>query len=344
MKKAFTLAEVLITIGIIGIVATIVVPTIITNIHSKQWDSANKVFAKKLEDSLKVMNSQQTLAGHTSTESFVEELSKHFKTNKICSNDTLLDCFSNQIYWGITNSDPKEVDMSIIKASKNFGQREWDSNIVGVQFANGTSALIAYNPTETCAQDPHSNQINVNNCLAILYDTNGFKTPNQRGKDLRANGNVLSLGRGCAFEIGDTCYATSVFSPSSLTTAECNSLKSELGIKTCRNTGGDSWAGAVKACGGINKMPSMSQLAELANYVYNTTDIATYGKTSNLSLDRDKASAMGFASVVPSNYYVMIWSSEMTSFNDAYNMRFNLNNVHSNNYPRGSFSYAICLD
>lgn len=37
MKLAFTLAEVLITLGIIGVVATITIPTLITNIQDKQF-------------------------------------------------------------------------------------------------------------------------------------------------------------------------------------------------------------------------------------------------------------------------------------------------------------------
>ena len=35
-KKAFTLAEVLITLGIIGVVAAMTIPTLMTNIHHIQ--------------------------------------------------------------------------------------------------------------------------------------------------------------------------------------------------------------------------------------------------------------------------------------------------------------------
>ena len=99
-RFGFTLAEVLITLGIIGVVASMTIPTLITNYNQKSWDTGATVFSRKLEEVLKTMNTQSSLAGHTSTESFVDELSKHFKINKICQNNKLLDCFPNLVYQG----------------------------------------------------------------------------------------------------------------------------------------------------------------------------------------------------------------------------------------------------
>lgn len=42
MKKAFTLAEVLITLGIIGVVAAMTIPTLIANARSQQYRSKFK--------------------------------------------------------------------------------------------------------------------------------------------------------------------------------------------------------------------------------------------------------------------------------------------------------------
>ena len=42
MKQGFTLAEVLITLGIIGVVSAIVMPAIITDIQGKQYSVARK--------------------------------------------------------------------------------------------------------------------------------------------------------------------------------------------------------------------------------------------------------------------------------------------------------------
>ena len=150
-SKGFTLAEVLITLGIIGVVAAITIPTLVQNYRNKAWSTASAVFERKLEEALRTMNTQQTLAGYNNTLDFVNELSKHFKIDKICKNNDILSCFEDKVTWG-----DEEVDISKIKNAKNFGQEDWDTETIGVQFANGVTGLIAYNPD--CTQDPYSNQ------------------------------------------------------------------------------------------------------------------------------------------------------------------------------------------
>ena len=283
-KTGFTLAEVLITLGILGIVAAITIPTLVSNYKQRAWDTAANVFERKLEESLKAMNTQQTLAGYRNTADFVSELSKHFKITRVCKNDDLLTCFEDKVWWGAGEADPEEVDMAEIKTASNFGQEDWDTEIIGVQFANGTTGLVAYNPD--CKQNPYSNQITGTSCLALLYDTDGFKTPNTSGKDLRAI-NVLSLGSTCAFELGGTCFGTP-FTPTPITKAECEQLKGDLGITNCPFDS-DYWAGAVKNCGGVSKMPTSAHTSELAKYVYNTSNLGV-----PLTLDTEKVSELGF--------------------------------------------------
>ena len=283
-KTGFTLAEVLITLGILGVVAAITIPTLMSNYKQRAWDTAATVFERKLEESLKAMNTQQTLAGYRNTADFVSELSKHFKITRVCKNDDLLTCFEDKVWWGAGDADPEEVDMAEIKTASNFGQEDWDTEIIGVQFANGTTGLVAYNPD--CKQNPYSNQIVGTSCLALLYDTDGFKTPNTSGKDLRAI-NVLSLGSTCAFELGGTCFGAP-FKPTPITKAECEQLKGDLGITNC-TFDNDYWAGAVKNCGGVSKMPTSAHTSELAKYVYNTSNLGV-----PLTLDTEKVSELGF--------------------------------------------------
>ena len=361
-NRAFTLAEVLITLGIIGVVSAMTIPTLIQNYNTKTWNTSAKVFNRKLEEALKTMNTQQTLAGHATTESFVEELSKHFKTNKICSNDRLLDCFSETVYWGGGEAAPEEVDMSIVKTSKNLGQKDWNTNIVGVQFANGVSAMIAYNPItsgdDACTQDPYSNEVTGADCLAILYDTSGSKNPNTIGKDLRANANVKNLGTGCVFEIGGTCYTTNPITPvphmwkgcqsdGTTTDAEDVAFMSEYNIKRCCVTSkcmetGDYWAGAVKTCGGKDKMPTNAQLTELANYVYNTDSVASSGQTTELSLDANKVLSLGL-SLNTSEFY--FWSGSEFTEQLAYARGFKAVSTSRNyDYRHYSSRLVVCID
>ena len=335
-KTGFTLAEVLITLGIIGVVAAITIPTLVSNYKQRAWDTAANVFEKKLEESLKTMNTQQTLAGYSNTSDFVNELSKHFKITRVCKNDDLLTCFEDKVMWGAGDADPEEVDMANIKTASNFGQEDWDTDIIGVQFANGTTGLVAYNPE--CKQNPYSNQVTGTSCLALLYDTDGFKTPNTSGKDLRSI-NVSKLGRTCAFELGGTCFGAP-FTPTLLTKAECEAEKDSLGIKECYHEN-DYWAGAVKACGGVSKMPTMAQVAEIANYVYNTSGIGAKENVSNLTLDYDKVSELGFT-VTGSSFSV--WSGEEYSSSIAYYRGFDSTYTYWNSSNRSnSYPQAVCL-
>lgn len=87
--SAFTLAEVLVTLVIIGIVAVLTIPAVVKNHQEKTWNTASQVFERRLEEALKSMNAQETLSGYSNTRDFVEELAKHIKITKICENNDL---------------------------------------------------------------------------------------------------------------------------------------------------------------------------------------------------------------------------------------------------------------
>lgn len=301
-KLAFTLAEVLITLGIIGVVAALTIPTLVSNYQNRAWNTASTVFERELEESLKVMNTQQVLAGYKTTEKFVEELQKHMKITKVCENDKLTDCFDDKVYWG---PNDEEIDMSTMKLTAHFGQKGWGTNLVGLQLANGMSAVIGYNPK--CKQDPYSNTVAWGECVTVLYDTSGYSSPNTNGKDLRSI-NVVSLGsKNCVVEIGNTCYSTISF-PTALSYEDCEARKDELGITHCRAEHPDRWAGAVAACGGLKYMPSPEQLTDLANYLYNVNNIKPNANNSNLTLDYDKVAKLGIN--IKSGGYFHLWTNE----------------------------------
>ncbi len=313
-KKAFTLAEVLITLGIIGVVAAMTIPTLVANYNTKSWNTAATVFESKLGEALKVMNSQQTLAGHTSTESFVEELSKHFKISKTCSNNELSKCFEEQI-GGLenivdilnpteTSSSNNSLDVTVLKTAISLGQPKWTTNTVGVQFANGVTAVLAYNDFD-CMQDPYSNTINGLNCISAIYDVSGFKSPNEDKKDVRT---INSITNKCSFRAGSVCYGSYFYAPTPLTYQECLDKKDSLGIKRCANRNDDYWAGAVAKCGHVNNLPTMAQLAQIGNYIYGVDTITEdndfyVGK----QLNYDKIASL---KIVPRSTYLDLWSGE----------------------------------
>ena len=249
-KSAFTLAEVLITLAIIGVVATMTIPTLIAEYQQKSWDTATSVFNRRLGEALKIMNASGSLSGYNSTEDFVTELSKHIKIVKTCDKGNLDDCFASEIF---TTADP--VETSKLQSASNLNSAEdYGTDTMGVMFGDGTSALIAYN--KNTPYDPYSNEIvNVSGtgkdvslatkAVSILYDVNGLKSPNEMDtmKDIR--GINVSIKTGAAVKVIGTSY----------TAVDCSSAgASNDDYKYC--TDGDKssaytsnyWAGAKKAC------------------------------------------------------------------------------------------------
>ena len=334
MKKnkrfAFTLAEVLITLGIIGVVAALTVPTLMQNITNKQFESGDKVFTNKLKESLKVMNTQQVLRGHKTTEAFMEEFKKHHKINHVCI-DNPTQCFPKTVSWG-----EEEVDLDYVKIANDIvqyseGEESWGTKVVGVQFGNGVSGLLAYNPK--CKANPFDMESDVMHCIALVYDLNANATPNQYGKDLKTTANVKSLGSGsCVVKIGKTCVTKLRFEPSPISKAECEANKGSWGIENCP-VDNDYWAGAVKACGHVSKLTSMADLAQIANYLYNVDSIGENTNLEGLTFDKEKGKELGITNI---NFY--LWS-------DSVRIRYFRNEktaVYGNGRD-GAGLYALCV-
>ena len=345
-RVAFTLAEVLITLAVIGIVAVLTLPNLIQNHNEKAWSTAQDVFTKRLEVATRQMNTEEKLAGYESTMDFVNELKKYIKITRVCDNSEITKCFAKEVIW----SDGEEpIDMSTIQNAASLGQEDWDTDTVAVQFANGVNAIIAYNPNAT--QDPYNNQFSAtSNSMAILYDVSGNKNPNTNGKDIgKINVEQLAGVTGCMIpELKDTMCITQILDPqnggySPMTLEECNQAVSEgkLGITAC-NYNSDYWAGAVKACGGVQNMPTQAQLTALAEYIYPDADsISSSGTTNGLNWDADRASL--FLAQSPYSYF-FVWSGQEYSQLSAYHRGFYPTYTNWNGYSRDySSRLAVCL-
>ena len=319
-KRAFTLAEVLITLGVIGVVAMLTMPTLITGVQTRGYTTSAKVFEGRLTEAMKSMNQKRILGGHPTTSSFVSSLSKVMKISKVCDSNHITDCFPEVITYG-----DSEVEMKDIKSAKNFGQKDWGTEALGLMFANGTSAVLAYNPS--CKQDRYSNLITGSDCIAMVYDTTGFGKPNKSGKDIGSL-QVTKLGKACAVELDSgACFSQPFVQKSQLSVSECNAVKSELGISNCKGSGPDYWSGAVQACGHKSKLPTRSELDDIANLIY-----------SSGSFNGETASKFG----LPDQPGFNVWSQqEGTSKEGAYKMGFSQNNTDWGQVNRYESTYYV---
>lgn len=283
----------LITLGIVGFIAVIIVSQLVENINTRIWNSSSTVFEERLEQALKVMNTQSRLAGYSSTRDFLTELSKDFKIVKIC--DEVTECFEDKIKHTTidlsTSSKSEYLDLSNFKTARDLGQKDWSTEALGVQFVNGVSAIVAYNDYD-CEQNPYSGSITGRKCVSMIYDTDGKAGENESTKDVRGINSMLT---GCAIKSGDVCFSTP-FQPEPMSLEDCQKEAAEgiLGISSCPYDG-DYWAGAVKECGKIENMPSTQDLYLLASYIYNQP-IST--ATSGLKMDRERVNSLGFTNFV----------------------------------------------
>ena len=344
-KAAFTLAEVLITLGIIGVVAAMTLPAFISNVQGRIQAKRVENINQKLSKVTDKMAVQSGLIGYPDTMAFVQEMKKHMSIAKVCDNSHLSEC------WGTTEVDvgkdkPWEISKTKTAKTLKIGEPDNWADTVGIVTADGTPMILSYD--KECNFDPNNAGLQYNQssgksnslvCLSGVFDWNGGAKPNKLGDDVITLGMASGLGNNCAFEVNGTCY-TAPFTPTPMTLAECNAAVAEgkLGIKYCRHEQ-DYWAGAVKQCGGVSKMPTRAQLAELASQLYvGNPSVGAGGFNLTFDTNSSTAKALGLTP------YFFLWLGEERDSNYANGWDFGATYSYGSASNRDNSPYqAVCL-
>ena len=348
-RAAFTLAEVLITLGIVGVVAALTLPALLTNVQSKiraeQIRSAKYKFSLATEKMARL----NLIGPYDSTDAFVDELQKHLKISKRCNASNLRGCWP---YDTVDLGNGKTWNIADTKTGKNLGmntdsKNDYSSDNVGIVTADGVPMILSYNKKcqaidslEKLTWSTTDNKPETNDsasCVAAVFEVNGHSKPNRLSNDVVLF-NANKLGNACAFEVNGKCFGA-VFKPKAMTVAECEAEKGNLGIKNC-NPYGDYWAGAVAACKGVSKMPSADDLAKLATQLYKgNPSIGAEQNLYNLQLDQDAATALGFSA-----YGFRLWTSEEKDIYSSY-ARFFSSTSSDFSPNRRDYDYfkAVCI-
>ena len=289
---------------------------------------------------------QSGLIGYPDTMAFVQEMKKHMSIAKVCDNSHLSEC------WGTTEVDvgkdkPWEISKTKTAKTLKIGEPDNWADTVGIVTADGTPMILSYDKecnfdvNNTGLQfDKSSGKSNSLKCLSGVFDWNGGAKPNKLGNDVITLGMASGLGSSCAFEVNGTCY-TAPFTPTPMTKAECEAQKSTLGINGCYYNDNDYWAGAVKQCGGVSKMPTMAQLGEIASqmYVGNPSIGAMEWKED---IQYDPNSPVSKALGLTSNFW--LWSGEERSSDYAYYRGFGTTRSGWSYNGRDNSNFqAVCL-
>ena len=286
-KTAFTLAEVLITLGVIGVVAALTMPTLLKNIAERENSEAQANLAQKITKSMDLMRADGGLERtYNSTDEFVDEFSKYIKISTRCDADHIADCWPTKT---VTTSDGKTFDVSKAKTGKNLNLKDNKSDNVGIILADGATLILTYNPnagiigdgdtvTPSFADLPigfgrtkkFAYTTSVTDPIDFVMDVNGFKGPNSEARngkqyDIRSF-KVAKFSKGCAGNDinGIGCvYQLPSYSPIKAGTEDMK--KYDPKYDAVGYTDDNYWAGAKKACDDIGmRLPDKSKLESLA--------------------------------------------------------------------------------
>lgn len=248
-KQAFTLAEILITLGVIGVVAAITLPPLITNLNERINSEREANIAQKMTQAMERMRAQGLLnTQYASTDAFVDELQNYLKISKRCNAENMENCWPTK---KVTTSSGEEYEVKKAKKGKDINVKANTSDNVGLVLADGAALILTYNNTNAQTFDigegvsvehevllPIGNgkkksfpyTTGVTGSIAFVMDVNGAKGPNsetigERAYDIRGF-NGASFSKSCDFEAGGLC------------------------IKKLDST--YNWEGAKNACEGID--------------------------------------------------------------------------------------------
>jgi prepilin-type N-terminal cleavage/methylation domain-containing protein len=189
MRKGFTLAEVLITLGIIGVVAALVMPALIADYKDKVYDTARKKVWSTVGQAVRVITVNGGIGDAADAQDFVENhLREQIKILKTCDNNNLRDCGietdTNAIKTlaGTSTTMPTKLHDLAQEISRGETTRT-NTTSYGFVMANGYSVNLFYNPK--CMPDSESDHYAQDRvCVNAVYDMNGLAGPNQAGKDI----------------------------------------------------------------------------------------------------------------------------------------------------------------
>ena len=316
MKKqyGFTLAEVLITIGVIGVVAAMTIPSLMQGIGERSNSEKEANTAQKITRSMDLMRADGKLETvYPSTDAFVDELSKYLKIVTRCDSAHLTNCWPTE---KVTTGDGKEYEVSKAKKGAQLSIPGNKTDNVGIVLADGTSLILTYNENSALIGDgdtvtatfkelpigfgrtkKFAYSSSVTNPIAFVMDVNGFHGPNSETIDNKMH-DIRSFN-GAQFSKG------------------CGGIEVDgIGCVTVLS-GTYYWQGAMDACSNMGaSLPDRGTLKS----IYNA------GKADP---------SLGLPT---SGYY---WSSSEYSANLAYIVYFSNGNTYFD--FKNKFTYALCL-
>ena len=201
---AFTMAEILLSLTIIGVVAAITLPSLTGNINERTWATQKKALYARMSQAFPLLDSINT---YDDAESFIAgALNTVTKINNVCSQENLEDCGINTAMIAALNGSTisdfqgtwSELGISVsasdansdgnTDAEQSAADANWEAQSAAFETGNGESIVLYYN--SNCVPDQETAPKDLNEewfkyvCVNMVYDLNSNKGPNTVGKDI----------------------------------------------------------------------------------------------------------------------------------------------------------------
>ena len=383
-RCAFTMAEVLIAIGVIGIVAVFTIPMIMQNLNRTKFAPKFKKTISTLSQAAilsqaRYYSDYSSLYTESSSDSCAEEsLAKNNLTmcgllNSVLSGQTFVGMYGTVKGAGGVYKITKEALPNSALSTENT-----------MIFSLSDGSFVGFNKKATkCGVTPGTPMNGdtlgtvLGNCIGFI-DVNGTRPPNHEIKCKDSNAN--NSGAICPLEktVGDvfpvvfhnaTVELVSAntleqaviarrrdFSKwevktvsKGLSRAQCEALPESYGLKKCRAEGSDMYAAAVKACGGVQNLPSAEELHAFAKTLYPSCNDNLYSEgvgrcwgTATLNVSNLDSSFAGLGSS-----WTSLWSGTLDSAGNPYAWAYNGDKSNSTfryyAYRHDASTKFICL-
>jgi len=168
MNRGFTLAETLITLVIIGVVAALTVPSLINKTNNQEYVSRlKKEYSTFSQVTQKIISDEGPVTSWaTSTENIYKLYRKYLNNAKDCNSST--GCFDQPFKYMYSNNRDTWWDT--------------DSSYRRFILTDGTTVMIVSGTPDCTLTGMSTGSKNV--CSFIFVDVNGKKAPNNVGKDI----------------------------------------------------------------------------------------------------------------------------------------------------------------
>lgn len=178
-KRAFTLAETLITLGIIGVVSAMTIPTLITKIQKRKLETQLKATYSVIQQAMRNAEGEGSDfqaafvdgSDKTMKEWFEEYIVPNLKVESVCYNKA--GCWHK----------PGEAKDLLGRKNTYEQNSGWGINIITFTIAKGAWFDMDGYRTSDCK---NLFGIDASSCLVIYFDVNGNAKPNRVGKDIYA--------------------------------------------------------------------------------------------------------------------------------------------------------------